>query len=39
MAENQNSEVQTDPTLTQELQQLEDKFEPKTGNRNHKSLQ
>ena len=30
MAENQNSEVQTDSTLTQELQQLEDKFEQKT---------
>ena len=31
MAENQNSEVQVDPALTQELQQLEDKFEPKTN--------
>ena len=30
MAENQNSEVQTDTALTQELQQLENKFEPKT---------
>ena len=30
MAENQNSEVQTDPALTQELQQLEDKIQPKT---------
>lgn len=30
MAENQNSEVQADPALKQELQQLEDKFEPKT---------
>ena len=30
MAETQNSEVQTDTALTQELQQLEDKFEPKT---------
>ena len=31
MAENQNSEVQVDPALKQELQQLEDKFEPKTN--------
>ena len=31
MAENQNSEVQADPALKQELQQLEDKFEPKTN--------
>ena len=31
MAENQNSEVQVDPALTQELQQLEDKYEPKTN--------
>jgi len=31
MAENQNSEVQVDPALTQELQQLEDRYEPKTN--------
>ena len=31
MAENQNSEVQADPALKQELQQLEYKFEPKTN--------